>query len=57
MHSGFRICILKGGRRFFDGVLPARSWEMPDERELPAKIGRCWKKLGSHNFDFRAKSS
>ena len=27
------------------------------KRELPAKIGRCYKKLGGHNFDFRAKSS
>ena len=40
----------------FDRVLPARSWEIPVERELPAKIGRCSKKLGGHNFDFRAKS-
>ena len=34
----------------FDRVLPARSWEMPVERELPAKIG-------GRNFDRRAKSS
>ena len=34
MHSGFRISIWKGGRIFFDHVLPARSWEMPVEREL-----------------------
>ena len=25
----------------FGSVLPARSWEMPVERGLPAKIGRC----------------
>merc|ERR1712047_149968 len=31
-------------------VLPARSWEMPVERELPAKIGRCWKKLTGRNL-------
>ena len=36
----------------FDRVLPARSWEMPVERELPAKIGGVTKKLGGHNFDF-----
>ena len=30
---------------------------MPVERELPAKIGRCYKKLSGHNFDFRVKSS
>ena len=41
----------------FDRVLPARSWEMPVERELPAKIGRCSKNLAGRNFDFRAKSS
>ena len=44
-------------QQIFDPVLPARSWEMTVERELPAKIGRCSKKLGGHNFDFRAKSS
>ena len=44
-------------QQIFDPVLPARSWEMPVERELPAKIGRCWKKPSGHNFDFRAKSS
>ena len=38
-------------------VLPAPSWEMPVERELPAKIGQCNKKLLGHNFDRRAKSS
>ena len=41
----------------FDRVLPARSWEMPVERELPAKIGRCNEKPSGHNFDFKAKSS
>ena len=41
----------------FGRVLPARSWEMPVERELPAKIGRCYQKLLGHNFDRRAKSS
>jgi len=41
----------------FDRVLPARSWEMPVEHELPSKIGRCSKKLAGHNFDRRAKSS
>ena len=44
-------------QQIFDPVLPARSWEMPVERELPAKIGRCWKKPPGRNFDFRAKSS
>ena len=41
----------------FDRVLPARSWEMPVKRELPAKIGRCSKNLAGRNFDFIAKSS
>ena len=27
-----------------------RSWEMPVERKLPAKIGRCSKKPFGHNF-------
>ena len=39
----------------FVRVLPAWSWEMPVERELPAKLGRCWRKPPGHNFDFRAK--
>ena len=38
-------------QQIFDPVLPARSWEMPVERELPAKIGRCWKNLAGCNFD------
>ena len=29
----------------FDSVLPARSWEMPVECELPAKLGRCLPQL------------
>ena len=37
----------------FDRVLPARSWEMPVERKLPAKIGRCSKKPQGCNIDFR----
>ena len=41
----------------FDRVLPARSWEMPVKRELPAEIGRCNEKLAGRNFDRRAKSS
>ena len=45
------------GQQIFDPVLPARSWEMPVKCELPAKIGRCWKKYHGHDFDFRAKSS
>ena len=44
-------------QQIFDPVLPARSWEMPVKCELPAKIGRCWKKPPGRNFDFRAKSS
>ena len=44
-------------QQIFDPVLPARSWEMPVKCELPAKIGRCSKKLAGRNFDFRAKSS
>merc|ERR1711978_166241 len=38
-------------QQIFDPVLPARSWEMPVKCELPAKIGRCSKKLAGHNFD------
>ena len=38
----------------FDPVLPARSWEMPVERELPAKIGRCYEKPYGHNFQISA---
>ena len=41
----------------FTVFLPARSWEMPLERELPAKIGRWYEKLLGHNFNARAKSS
>ena len=41
-------------QQIFDPVLPARSWEMPVERELPAKIGRCWKKPYGHNFQISA---
>ena len=37
-------------QQIFDPVLPARSWEMPVERELPAKIGRCYEKPFGHNF-------
>ena len=44
-------------RGLFGRVLPAQSWEMPVERELPAKIGWCNKNLAGRNFDFRAKSS
>merc|ERR1719495_944348 len=44
-------------QQIFDPVLPARSWEMPVKCELPAKIGRCCKKLGGHNSDPKAKSS
>ena len=46
-----------GCRPFFYRILPARSWEMPDESELPAKLGRCWKKPPGCNFYFRAKAS
>ena len=47
---------VKGGvEDLFDRVLPARSWEMPEEHELPAKVGRCNEKLLVHNFDRRAK--
>ena len=38
-------------------ILLARSWQIPVERELPAKKGRCYKNLAGRNFDFRAKSS
>ena len=41
----------------FDRVLPAWSWEMQVERELPAKIGQCNENLAGRNFDFRAKFS
>ena len=36
-------------------VTAARSW--PLFREEKNHLRRCWKKLGGHNFDFRAKSS
>ena len=41
-------------QQIFDPVLPARSWEMPVERELPAKIGRCYEKPYGHNFHISA---
>ena len=41
-------------QQIFDPVLPARSWEMPVERELPAKIGRCYEKPYGHNFQISA---
>ena len=49
--KGEKAVILRGTnekwlRALFDSVLPARRREMPVERELPAKLGRCWKKLG-----------
>ena len=43
-------------QQIFDPVLPARSWEMPVERELPAKIGRCFAKPYGHNFQNSALS-
>ena len=43
-------------QQIFDPVLPARSWEMPVERELPAKIGRCVAKPYGHNFQNSALS-
>ena len=45
----------RGVETFFDSVVPRRSWKMPVRRQLPAKLGRCCKKLGGHNFNFRAK--
>ena len=36
-------------QQIFDPVLPARSWEMPVKRELPAKIGRCYEKILERN--------
>ena len=39
-------------QQIFDPVLPARSWEMPVERELPAKIGRFRKTLRPQFSDF-----
>ena len=41
----------------FDRFLPAQSWEMPVERELPAKIRWCKENLAGRHFDFREKSS
>ena len=41
----------------FDRVLPARSWDMPVQRELAAKIGRCYEELLGTNFNARAKCS
>ena len=40
-----------------DWDMPAQSWEVPVERELPAKIGRCNENLLGQNFNARAKSS
>ena len=40
----------------FDRVLPTWSWEMPVERELLAKIGRCWNRRYGHNFQNSALS-
>ena len=40
-------------QQIFDPVLPARSWEMPVERELPAKIGRCYENLLATIFRFQ----
>ena len=37
----------------FDRVLPAQSWEMLVDRNLPAKIGQCYKDIAGHNFDLR----
>ena len=45
-----------GAAGLFDRVLPARSWEMPVERKLPAKIGRCVAKPYGHNFQNSALS-
>ena len=54
MHSVYSEYVYERGvEDFFDGVLPARSWEMPAECELPAKIGRCFKNLRGHNSDYR----
>ena len=39
-----------GVEDLFDRVLPARSWEVPAERELPLKIGWCNENLAGHNF-------
>ena len=41
----------------FDRVLPARSWEMPVERELPAKIGQCSIRRYGHDFQNSAKAT
>ena len=41
----------------FDRVLPARSWDMPVQRELAAKIGWCYEELLGTNFNARAKCS
>ena len=56
-HSFPNMYVIQWLRGRFDCVLPARSWEMPVKRELPANIGRCYKNLAGRNFDFRAKSS
>ena len=40
----------RGVEDFFDHVLPAQSWEMAVESELPAKIGRCCKNFAGRNF-------
>ena len=56
-HSFPNMYVIQWLRGRFDCVLPARSWEMPVKRELPANIGPCYKNLAGRNFDFRAKSS
>ena len=44
-------------RGHFDCVLPARSWEMPVECELPTKWGRCLPQLRKIIHFFLIKSS
>ena len=55
MSRRFRICMAKGGR---ESARP--SYGRPKLTLISREknhLRRCYKKLGGHNFDFRAKSS
>ena len=48
--SGWVQWVKQWLRGCFDRVLPAQSWDMLVERELPAKIGRCGTTLSASIF-------
>ena len=55
MSRRFRICMAKGGRESLrPSYGPSKLTLISREKKSPSR--RCWKKLGGHNFDFRAKS-